>query len=126
MKKLIISLCVLAAVSFTACGGSAKTETPVTDAPVVENPAPEVEAPVEKTVAQLYAELLTKSAELTEKVKAGDVTVAAEAAKLQEEMTKFLEDNKEAIANFTEEEKAEIAKVQEAVVAKVAPEAAKK
>lgn len=126
MKKLIISLCVLAAVSFTACGGSAKTETPATDAPVVENPAPEVEAPVEKTVAQLYAELLTKSAELTEKVKAGDVTVAAEAAKLQEEMTKFLEDNKEAIANFTEEEKAEIAKVQEAVVAKVAPEAAKK
>lgn len=117
MKKLFISLCVLAAVSFTACGGAAKTEAvaeTATETLVVETPA-------EKTVAQLYGELLVKNAELAKKVAAGDTTATTEILAAQEELAKFLEDKKEAMANFTAEELAEIAKIQETIVSEVAP-----
>lgn len=47
MKKLFLSLLVVAAVSFTACGGAAKTET--TETPATETT--EVAAPAVETVA---------------------------------------------------------------------------
>lgn len=115
MKKLFISLCVLAAVSFTACGGAQKAET------ATETVTETVVASADSlSLVQQYEVLVTKSVEIAKKVQAGDAAAATEFATIQEEVTSFMENNKEALENLTEEEQAEFVKVQEKVAASVA------
>lgn len=122
MKKLFLSLCVIAAVSFTACGGSAKTES--TETATTETTetvaAPAEVASTENSVFDQYVAFVKKNAELAKQVKAGDMTAATESVKYAEEFAKFMEDNKDAIANFSEAQTAELAKIGEEIAADLA------
>ncbi len=119
MKKLFLSLCVIAAVSFTACGGSAKTESTETVATETVA-APAEEASTENSAFDQYVAFVKKNAELAKQVKAGDMTAATESVKYAEEFAKFMEDNKDAIENFSEAQLAELAKIGEEIAADLA------
>lgn len=120
MKKLFLSLLVVAAVSFTACGGAAKTESAAETTATETTTETTTEVSSSNSVLADYKALLNKSFEISRKAMSGDVSSATEAVKLQEELTKFIEENKEAIASFTEAEVAEITKMSEDFAAEFA------
>lgn len=105
MKKISLALIAAMAIMFASCGSKTteKAEEKVeTVAPAAEAAAEEVVTEEAQPLVDQYSALLDKYLPLVEKVKKGDVTAAAEVAKVTEELQKFATDNAEALKNLSE------------------------
>lgn len=109
MKKISLALIAAMAILFASCGGKTteKAEEKVEEkieatteaaTEVVTEEATEAES----SLVGQYSALLDKYLPLVEKVKGGDVTAAAEVAKVAQEIQKFATDNQEALKNLSE------------------------
>lgn len=102
MKKLLMTLAAVAAISFVSCGGGKKADTTET-APVTEVEVVEVtETPVSSDVLAKYEEFVEKAIPLAQKMKAGDAAATQEYTKLAEELGKYVQENQAAFASLTE------------------------
>lgn len=112
MKKISLALIAAMAIMFASCGSKTTEKAEEKVEEKVENVAAATEEAAEEATEEVAAEaqplieqysaLLDKYLPLVEKVKKGDVTAAAEVAKVAEEIQKFATDNADALKNLSE------------------------